>query len=174
MSHSYTHPTPEPDDTGRGVSPTHGPPAPRPCDTCPYRRDVPSGIWAPEQYAKLPPYDAPTPAQPAALWQCHVIDRDAPGARVCAGWVGCHGGDDLLALRLALLDGRIDADTRWAAIEYTSPVPLFGSGAEAAAHGLADIDLPGAAARAAIDKITRTRRPPRTALSREQPDSARA
>lgn len=25
-----------------------------PCGTCPYRRDVPAGIWHGEEYAKLP------------------------------------------------------------------------------------------------------------------------
>ena len=52
------------------------PPAPRPCDSCPYRQDVPSGIWAASEYAKLPAYDAPTCAQSARLFLCHQHDRD--------------------------------------------------------------------------------------------------
>lgn len=46
-------------------------PAPQPCASCPYRRDVPSGIWAAEEYAKLPAYDADTPFQPPHLFLCH-------------------------------------------------------------------------------------------------------
>jgi hypothetical protein len=32
-------------------------------------------------------------------------------ARVCAGWAGCHNGEDLLALRIAVIAGRIDEAT---------------------------------------------------------------
>ncbi|MFD7961193.1 DUF6283 family protein [Streptomyces zaomyceticus] len=41
------------------------PPAPRPCASCPYRRDVPSGVWSRGDYVKLPLYDGPTWTQPA-------------------------------------------------------------------------------------------------------------
>lgn len=58
---------------------------PVPCTTCPYRRDVPSGIWAPEEYQKLLAYDRPTMQQPAALFMCH---QGAGG--LCTGWVQCH------------------------------------------------------------------------------------
>lgn len=37
-----------------------------PCHSCPYRRDVPSGVWATEEYDKLLPYDADTASQPSA------------------------------------------------------------------------------------------------------------
>jgi hypothetical protein len=63
----------------------------------------------------------------------------------------------LLALRLALLDCRIDSATYRAVVEYVSPVSLFSSGSEAAAHGEAGIDEPGEKARRLINKITRTR-----------------
>lgn len=42
------------------------------------------------------------------------------------------------------------------AMDYVSPVPLFASGAEAAAHGMRDIDAPGARARRAIMKLLTT------------------
>lgn len=42
----------------------------------------------------------------------------------------------LLALRLALLDETMAMDAIEATIAYTSPVPLFATGAEAAAHGV--------------------------------------
>ena len=132
------------------------PPAPRPCDSCPYRRDVPSGVWAHEEYDKLRRYDAPTPDQPPALFQCHQADHDSDTRRICAGWAGCHGRH-LLALRIALFEGRIEASTHQAAAEYVSPVPLFASGGEAAAHGQTDIDQPSEEVDHLRDKISRVR-----------------
>ncbi|MFE7545794.1 DUF6283 family protein [Streptomyces platensis] len=78
------------------------PPAPRPCESCPYRRDVPAGIGASEEYEKLRRYDADTPNQPTKLFQCHQADGDSDNRRICGGWAGCHEGEDLLALRVAL------------------------------------------------------------------------
>src|SRR3954467_54109 len=102
-------------------------PAPRPCQSCPYRRDVPSGVWSSTEYAKLVAYDAPTYAQPLALFQCHQNGADDGRARVCAGWVGCHG-QELLALRLAVSTGRLDP----LVMGYRTTVALFASGRDAA------------------------------------------
>ncbi|MFD0427438.1 DUF6283 family protein [Streptomyces zhihengii] len=131
-------------------------PAPRPCESCPYRRDVPSGIWAHEEYAKLIRYDDPTGVQPSGLFQCHQTDGGSAARRVCAGWAGCHG-PELLAPRTALAFGRIDADTFAEIVNYQSPVPLFDSGMQAAQHGQANITRPDDNAQRQIDKITRTR-----------------
>ncbi|MEC3919197.1 DUF6283 family protein [Nocardia sp. CDC160] len=133
-----------------------GAPAPRPCDSCPYRRDVPSGVWHAEEYEKLRLYDLDMALQPQKLFQCHQTDAGNEMRRMCAGWVGCHG-PDLLGLRLALLSGRISEAVFEAAAEYRSPVPLFGSGSEAADHGQAEIDCPGTDAAHVIDKISRRR-----------------
>ncbi|MFI8459057.1 DUF6283 family protein [Kitasatospora sp. NPDC085464] len=133
------------------------PPAPSACRTCPYRGDVPSGVWAEEEYAKLERYDRPTSEQPAALWLCHQTDSDSDKRRMCAGWIGCHGGANLLALRIALIEGLISDATFREAVGYESAVPLFGSGAEAATHGRVDIESPGADARRAIEKIVKVR-----------------
>lgn len=46
-------------------------PAKNPCGSCPYRRDVPSGIWSEEEYDKLPQYDLPTGDQPPNVFLCH-------------------------------------------------------------------------------------------------------
>lgn len=134
------------------------PPAPRPCASCPYRRDVPSGIWAVSEYAKLPAYDEPTHAQPVALFLCHQHDRDTRQARVCSGWAGCHDGDHLLALRIAVVAGEISVETANRIRDYVSPVPLFASGTEAAAHGVREIRAPGRDACTAMDKISSRRR----------------
>ncbi|MFE4309140.1 DUF6283 family protein [Streptomyces sp. NPDC056891] len=133
------------------------PPAPSPCSFCPYKTEVPSGVWSEEDYAKLPIYDRPTWSQPPRLFQCHVHDRDADGARVCGGWAGCHDMTQSLSLRLAQAFGQISPETARAIRDYVSPVPLFASGAEAAAHGTREIHNPGPDARHAIDKLRRTR-----------------
>jgi hypothetical protein len=121
---------------------------------------VPAGIWASEEYAKLRRYDADTPDQPTGLFQCHQADANSAVRRICGGWAGCHEGEELLALRLALLDGRIDTATYKAAVEYVAPGPLFSSGSEAATHGESGIDTPDEKARHLISKITRTRNDP--------------
>lgn len=135
---------------------TVGGPTPRPCSSCPYRRDVPAGIWAAAEYTKLGAYDRDTPDQPAAVFLCHQNDESSDQSRMCSGWVGCHG-EELLALRLAFMTGAINGDTFSACIDYVSPTPLFASGAEAARHGMSGIDAPAAPAREAIAKIRRRR-----------------
>ena len=130
---------------------------PRPCDSCPYRRDVPSGVWAASEYAKLPPFDAPTFEQPPAAFFCHQKAVGDDGARLCRGWVGCHDMPNSLGLRMALIAGAIDEATYRAALDYVSPVPLFESGAEAAAHGIAEISEPSDEAVRVVAKIYRRR-----------------
>ena len=123
---------------------------PKPCPSCPYRRDVPSGIWSPGEYVKLTQYDGDFGAQAAAgataVFMCHQGSGE-----LCAGWCGCHDMFGTLAARInaSQLDPAV-----W---DYVSPVPLFGSGAEAAAHGLRDIASPSPRAAAAIHKIERVR-----------------
>lgn len=134
-----------------------GPPAPRPCVSCPYRRDVPSGVWDFVEYEKLRAYDGDMSVQAPPLFQCHQTDADSTGRRMCEGWVGCHGGRELLALRIALIQERISGQTFEVAAVYESAEPLFASGAEAAEHGQREIDRPGVDAQHAIRKVARTR-----------------
>jgi hypothetical protein len=121
----------------------------RPCPSCPYRRDVPSGIWSAEEYAKLPKYDGDTLEQARSeafgLFLCHSRRES-----VCAGWAGCHDMAESLAVRMSRRDLDIDA-----VLGYVSPVPLFSSGAEAAAHGMRDIAEPGPAARRKVRQLQR-------------------
>lgn len=127
-------------------------PAPRPCASCPYRRDVPPGVWSEDEYAKLPPYDEETGHQPPAAFYCHQQD-----GRLCAGWVGCHDMAESLGLRLAVRVGGVSPDVADAVLDYRSPVPLFASGAEAAAHGLSAIEEPPPEAVRVIGKLSRRR-----------------
>jgi hypothetical protein len=127
-------------------------PAPRPCESCPYRRDVPSGVWDRSEYEKLPGFDEETFAQPPGVFLCHQQD-----GRVCAGWCGTRDMSQSLGLRLAIAGRRISPDDVAACLDFSSPVPLFKSGSEAAAHGLAQLDAPGSAAVRIGAKIVRRR-----------------
>lgn len=69
---------------------------------------------------------------------------------------GCHG-DNLLGLRLALIQKRISAALFEAIIGYRSPTPLFGTGTAAAEYGQRDIANPGPTAIQAMGKIIRRR-----------------
>ncbi|MFM9707845.1 DUF6283 family protein [Streptomyces galilaeus] len=97
-----------------------------------------------------PSTTTPSWTQPARLFLCHQHDAGDDRARVCRG-------DHLLALRTALVVGDISVEPAETIRSCTSPVPLFTSGAEAAAHATRDIHAPGTDARRAIDKITRSR-----------------
>lgn len=121
-----------------------------PCPSCPYRRDVPSGIWAAGEYEKLPGYDGETWEQAEAgatgLFSCHRTPDF-----LCAGWAGCHDMAGNLAMRLHARRQDVDPEV----YDYVSPVPLFSSGAEAAAHGLQDISEPGDAAQVKARQLLR-------------------
>jgi len=101
---------------------------------------------------KLPPYDEATWAQPPGAFFCHQDN-----GRLCAGWVAVHDMDESLGLRIALAVGLLTGDDVEAARAYTTPVALWGSGAEAAEHGKRDIEQPGQAARDTAGKIRRKR-----------------
>lgn len=128
-------------------------PAKSPCGSCPYRLDVPSGVWSAEEYAKLPAYDADTAAQPPGVFLCHQQD-----GRVCAGWAGCHDGAHLLSLRMGEAFGVISQETAAAVVDYVSPVPLHPSGRAAADYGLAEVAAPKEEAWRVMDKLERRRR----------------
>lgn len=122
-----------------------------PCKSCPYRHDVPSGVWAKSEYRKLPEYDGDVPEQlmkgAVGVFDCHQRDGN-----MCAGWIATHGAKNLLALRLAPA-GSIAR----AVYAYQSPVPVFASGEEAAKHGMREIKRPKDAARKMVERLTRKR-----------------
>lgn len=129
----------------------HGP-ARVPCGSCPYRRDVPSGLWAAEEYDKLPRFDLDTMSQPFGAFFCHQQNE-----RLCAGWVGCHDMNESLGLRMAASRGILTVEDVEAAFDYECPIALFASGAEAAEHGRRNIEVPSPDARRAIERIERKR-----------------
>lgn len=115
----------------------------KPCSACPYRTDVPSGVWDHDEYEKLRPYDAETFNQPFNGFSCHATPEF-----FCNGWAVCHtsrgAAYDLMALRIV-----------HAELPEPSGVELFGSAAEAADHGQRHAQTPDEAARRAIEKLTR-------------------
>lgn len=124
------------------------PPAANPCGSCPYRVDVPSGIWVLDEYLKLIEYDKETPFQPHGIFLCHRQD-----GRVCAGWCAAHDMEHSLAIRVGYSDGRLDSKTFDAIVGYQTSTEVFGSGAEAAQHGIARINNPDAAAKRVMAKM---------------------
>lgn len=113
------------------------------CEACPYRRDVPSGVWEAHEYDKLRAYDLPTGDQPMATFYCHA----SPQA-MCHGWAVVHTSRghefDLLALRL------------WGSPPIPPPsVPLFNNGNEAADHGQRDANAPLEDATKMMDRLLR-------------------
>lgn len=98
-----------------------------PCGSCPYRQDVPTGVWHADEYAKLPGYEGDTGEQSPGVFMCHQQDGS-----VCSGWA--HVADeDTLAVRLA---GISNPDVALAIVEYRSPIPMHESHSAAAEHGL--------------------------------------
>ena len=127
----------------------------RPCSSCPYRRDCPSGVWAEEEYRKLLAYDGDTNEQVSkrafGVFCCHQGTSE-----ICAGWAAVHGDYDCLALRVAAsMDPAVDVK---AVLDYTTDVPLWPSGTAAAEHGLRDIENTSPAARETVRKISTVRR----------------
>lgn len=125
-----------------------GAPARTPCASCPYRRDVPSGVWAAEEYERLPRYDAETVEQPIGMFSCHQNN-----GRLCAGWVGCHDMGENFAVRIAVTARILSSEDYDAVLDYESPVPLFESGQAAADHGMADVAKPRKQAQQMIERL---------------------
>jgi len=115
----------------------------QPCSACPYRKDVPSGVWEHHEYEKLREYDAITPDQPFAYFACHATPES-----LCHGWAVVHtsrGNEyDLLALRII---GYPDIPK--------PTVELFASGNEAADHGQEEIETPSTEALETVERLVR-------------------
>lgn len=122
-----------------------------PCASCPYRKDVPSGIWHEDEYAKITPYDLDTASQPLSLFLCHQND-----GCLCRGWLDCHGAE-LLALRMAAIKGDPSQEEIAKALDEGSAVPVFTTAAAAAKHGRKSIKRPGPKAKTLINKIEKRR-----------------
>lgn len=108
-------------------------------------------MWSEEEYAKLPDFDElETARQPPSAFLCHQQD-----GRLCAGWVAVHDMNESLGLRLLAALYEIPPEDFDAILDYTTDVPLFATGSEAAAHGLAELKDPSPSARALIARLER-------------------
>lgn len=120
-------------------------PRSQPCSACPYRCDVPSGVWAHEEYEKLREYDAPTGDQPFAVFACHATPES-----LCHGWTVVHTNRgheyDLLALRLRGADYNMIPEPT---------VALFDSGNDAADWGQRDLEDPSDEAQETVARLLR-------------------
>ena len=138
MVHSPKTAHTQPGSADGGSRPVHGVMA-APCKSCPYRKDVPSGVWEAHEYDKLPGYDGEIFQQLSAgavgLFLCHQRDGS-----LCAGWLASHGPSNLLAMRL---NAASVTDEVWT---YRTAVPVWASGREAREHGQRDIEEPGSRA----------------------------
>ena len=127
-----------------------------PCKSCPYRKDVPSGVWAAEEYDKLPAYDRTTisgdDTYKDLIGRLKRFDCHQRNGKLCAGWVGCHGAKNLVALRLSMSLGAEVSEDVW---DYKSPVPLWESGKAAAEHGKKHIEQPPEDAQRMVGTLTR-------------------
>jgi hypothetical protein len=108
-------------------------------------------MWAASEYETLARYDGSTTEQAmngaTSVFGCHQADEF-----LCAGWVAVFDMGESLAVRLHWRSLDLDA-----ILAYTTDVPLFGSGAEAAEHGKRDIGSPSPEAMDAVDKVARSR-----------------
>lgn len=119
--------------------------AKEPCSSCPYRKDVLSGLWHPSEYAKLPAYDDGV-SWSLGTFLCH--QTNATGRKtVCRGWLTVAA--DSIAVRIAILKGEVAVEQRDAPVA----TPLHKSGAAACAAGMRGVRRPGRKARALGDKL---------------------
>lgn len=101
-----------------------------------------------EEYVKLSRYDGEMVDQGLKgghrLFLCHQQD-----GCLCGGWLAAHGPENLLALHMCAVHPT--------AHDYKTDVPVFSSGAEAAVHGMAEIESPSLRARQMMAAIVTKR-----------------
>lgn len=125
--------------------------APDPCASCPYRRDTPAGVWAAEEYAKLPAWDNEQAF--AGTFLCHSANIGGSSNTVCRGWLEVHNRN--MSVRMASF--RIDWNE-----DNSKPtkIPLYLSGAIAARAGMRGVRKPGKAAKTVIKKLCKAKQLP--------------
>jgi len=116
------------------------------CNTCPYRRDTPSGLWSRVEYEKLPDYDREFPPELAVFW-CHQSNASGQPT-VCRGWLAAHR--DAVAVRLACAQGQLRPED---VPEDGEVETYYATGAEACAAGLVELGNPSPEARARIEAL---------------------
>ena len=113
---------------------------PNPCNTCPYRKDTPSGIWDKSEYDKLPQWD--NQYCMAGTFLCHNGNREY----ICRGWAEVHHRN--MSVRLACFNVEWDETN-----SKPTKIKLYRTGAEARRAGLRKINNPDDKAKAVIVKL---------------------
>ena len=117
------------------------------CDTCPYLRETPAGIWSAEEYEKLPTFDHDHEGMPVfATFLCHQTNATKVDT-VCRGWLSTHG--DSIGARMAIMRKEIDPEDIPPAVEPE----YYATGREACDAGLAGLEEPGDEAQVKMSKL---------------------
>lgn len=85
----------------------------KPCDACPWRKDVPTGNFLPERYEQLR-HTAEQGFHP--VFACHKTIEGKE--QVCAGYLIVVGAENFY-VRLAIITGRLDLT------KLSSPYPMY-------------------------------------------------
>lgn len=102
--------------------------ATRPCGECPWRKDVPVGRFPPERYVAL----ASSVQQGFnPMFACHKSPEGCGNEFACVGYLLSPESRNNFAVRLALIQGRIDLS------KLSTDAPMFESYAEMA-NGVSD------------------------------------
>jgi hypothetical protein len=121
-----------------------------PCNTCPYRKDTPPGVWHRAEYDKLPAWDGTEMHEMNTdLFMCHSANL-AGNKAICRGWLEVHSENK--GVRINMMTGRIT-------VPNTTPttVELYESGREARRAGIRGVRKPSKKAVSAITKLVRAR-----------------
>lgn len=121
----------------------------RACNTCPYLKSTPSGVWAPEEYAKLAEYDEKPGETPVlSTFCCH--QQTATGVpTICRGWLSVHR--ESVAVRVACARGELGITQ----VPQEPEPEYYASGTEACEAGMADIEEPSVEARKKVASLER-------------------
>lgn len=117
-----------------------------PCESCPYRRATPSGVWSADEYNKLPLYDRDGAIAPFLCHHSTIGKQEA----ICRGWLYVHRHS--IAVRLLMSFGRVKPEDA-----YKRITGLYRTGLSACRAGLRAINRPSKAAKALMAKITAKR-----------------
>ena len=116
---------------------------PNPCDTCPYRKDTPLGIWHRSEYEKLPAWDEPY-CYPG-MFLCHNGGDEKN--TICRGWMEVHEAN--LGVRL-LTRTKVEFNEH---NNQPTKIPLYASGKEAMEAGIKGIRRPSRKAKEKVSKL---------------------
>lgn len=117
-----------------------------PCSSCPYRKDIPTGVWHASEYEKLRLYDDTAQNQAFIPFHCHQ-EPEIGKPTLCRGWLSVHC--ESAAVRILGMQGNVTEEQVYAEVKE----PLYKSGNEAADAGLKGIKRPSKKARKIVERL---------------------